>query len=74
MPVRLAEGESSPLPYDLQTIIDHWPDLPDAVKAGIVAMVRASCVAKLGTRCAGNTSTLPNGVFGRGFARPARLH
>jgi len=42
MPVRLAEGESSPLPYDLQTIIDHWPDLPDAVKAGIVAMVRAS--------------------------------
>ena len=41
MPVRLAEGESSPLPYDLQTIIDHWPTLPDALKAGILAMVRA---------------------------------
>jgi len=27
---------------DLQTIIDHWSALPDALKAGIVAMVRAS--------------------------------
>ena len=28
---------------DLQTIIDHWPALPDAIKAGIVAMMRANC-------------------------------
>ena len=27
---------------DLQTIIDHWPALPDVIKAGIIAMVRAS--------------------------------
>ena len=27
---------------DLQSIIDHWSELPDAVKAGIVAMVRAT--------------------------------
>ena len=27
---------------DLQAIIQRWADLPDAVKAGIVAMVRAS--------------------------------
>jgi hypothetical protein len=27
---------------DLQAIIDAWPTLPDAIKAGIVAMVRAA--------------------------------
>jgi hypothetical protein len=27
---------------DLRGVIDAWPDLPEAVKAGIVAMVRAS--------------------------------
>ena len=27
---------------DLQAIIDAWPNLPDAVKAGIVAMVRTA--------------------------------
>lgn len=27
---------------ELQTIIDNWPALPDAIKAGIVAMVKAS--------------------------------
>jgi hypothetical protein len=26
---------------DLQAVIDAWPDLPEAVKAGILAMVRA---------------------------------
>ena len=28
--------------YDLDKLICAWPDLPDAVKAGIVAMVQAS--------------------------------
>lgn len=27
---------------DLAAVIDAWPDLPDAVRAGIVAMVRAA--------------------------------
>jgi hypothetical protein len=27
---------------DLQSVVDAWPTLPDAVKAGILAMVRAS--------------------------------
>ena len=27
---------------DLQAIIDRWPDLPEAIRAGIVAMVRAA--------------------------------
>ncbi|HUS46374.1 MAG TPA: hypothetical protein VM219_10195 [Phycisphaerae bacterium] len=31
-----------PIDPDLQRVIDAWPNLPEAVKAGIVAMVRAS--------------------------------
>ena len=27
---------------DLQAIIDAWPDLPEAIKTGIVAMVKAA--------------------------------
>jgi len=27
---------------DLQALIDAWPALPDAIKAGILAMVRAA--------------------------------
>ena len=34
--------DNSTLDPDLQTIIDRWPALPDAVKAGILAMVQAS--------------------------------
>ena len=30
---------------DLQGIIDAWPALPDAIKAGIVALVKASGVS-----------------------------
>ena len=30
---------------DLVAVIDAWPDLPDAVKAGIVAMVGAAKAA-----------------------------
>ena len=31
---------------DLQTVIDGWPDLPEAVRAGIMAMVKASKESK----------------------------
>jgi hypothetical protein len=30
------------LPSDLQSIVDAWGDLPDSLRQGIVAMVRAS--------------------------------
>lgn len=26
---------------DFQTVVAHWPNLPDEIKAGILAMVRA---------------------------------
>jgi hypothetical protein len=29
-------------PQDLQAIIDVWPSLPEAIRAGIVAMVKAT--------------------------------
>jgi len=31
-----------PTDADLQVLIDAWPALPEAIKAGIVAMVRAA--------------------------------
>ena len=49
LPVRLRAGPESAQrqaqnahDVDLQSVIEQWPDLPPAVKAGIVAMVRAS--------------------------------
>ena len=30
------------LPHDLASVIDAWPLLPEAIRAGIVAMVRAA--------------------------------
>jgi len=36
---RLLLTEKSP---DLAAVVKAWPDLPEAVKAGIVAMVKAS--------------------------------
>ena len=30
------------LPTDLRRVVEAWPELPDAVKAGIVAMVKAA--------------------------------
>ena len=35
-------AENSPIDPDLQALIEAWPDLSDAVKAGILAMVRAA--------------------------------
>ena len=36
------ETPAAPFDLDLLSVIEKWPDLPHAVKAGIVAMVRAS--------------------------------
>ena len=36
------ETAAAALDLDLLSVIEKWPDLPHAVKAGIVAMVRAS--------------------------------
>ena len=33
---------SAPDDPELRSIVDHWHDLPDAIRAGIVAMVKAS--------------------------------
>jgi hypothetical protein len=35
------EGQNA-IPRDLEAVVAAWPELPAAVKAGIVAMVRAS--------------------------------
>ncbi len=37
--VEAANGKCDP---NLQLIVDRWPQLPDAIKAGIIAMVRAA--------------------------------
>ena len=36
------ETAAAALDLDLLSVIEKWPDLPHAVKAGIVAIVRAS--------------------------------
>ena len=35
-------AENAPVDPDLQAIIERWPDLPEAMKADIVAMVKAA--------------------------------
>jgi hypothetical protein len=30
------------LPEDLAAVVDAWPELPEAIKAGIAAMVKAA--------------------------------
>ena len=34
------DPENAPFDADLQTIIKRWAELPDAIKAGILAMVK----------------------------------
>ncbi|MFH1998074.1 MAG: hypothetical protein ABIK28_00270 [Planctomycetota bacterium] len=36
------DAQSDPIDADLLAIIDAWPVLPEAVKANIVAMVKAA--------------------------------
>jgi hypothetical protein len=36
------ETKTAQFPPDLQALIDAWPTLPDAIRAGILAMVRAA--------------------------------
>ncbi|MCH7685408.1 MAG: hypothetical protein IH899_01785 [Planctomycetes bacterium] len=35
-------AQSALMDPDLRAVIEAWPELPDAVKAGILAMVRAA--------------------------------
>ena len=52
------ETAAAALDPDLQSVIEQWPDLPPAVKAGIVAMVRASdTISNKGTETASRTWT-----------------
>jgi hypothetical protein len=39
---RGATGESGEVDVDLTAVVDAWPELPEAIKAGIVAMIRAA--------------------------------
>ena len=41
-PGAAVEHENAPTDPDLQAIVERWPDLPEAVKSGIVAMVHAT--------------------------------
>jgi hypothetical protein len=37
------EARDAPSDLDLAAVVDAWPALPDAIKAGILAMIRAAC-------------------------------
>jgi hypothetical protein len=39
---RGSTGESGEVDADLTAVVDAWPELPEAIKAGIVAMIRAA--------------------------------
>ena len=41
-PGAAVDAQNPPIAPDLQAIIQRWPELPGAVKAGILAMVRTS--------------------------------
>jgi hypothetical protein len=35
-------AREAPIDADLAAVVDAWPELPSAIKAGILAMVRAA--------------------------------
>ena len=41
-PISLHLPYGTEFPPDLAAIVDAWPDLPDAIKAGILARIKAS--------------------------------
>ena len=41
-PGAAVDSENTGFDSDIQAVIDAWPVLPEAVKAGIVAMIRAA--------------------------------
>ena len=40
--IDLIDAAPDPLPPDLARVVAAWPDLPDPVRAGVLAMVAAS--------------------------------
>ena len=42
LPASKSPAVAAEIPQDLQAIIDAWPALPDAIRAGILAMVKAA--------------------------------
>lgn len=40
--LQLAAQKTAHIPQDLATVVDGWPSLPEPIRAGIVAMVRAA--------------------------------
>jgi len=45
-PGAAVDPENGPTDPDLQIIVERWDDLPEPVKAGILAMVRAAEVPR----------------------------
>jgi hypothetical protein len=39
---RISPAVAEEIDADLQAVIDRWQDLPEAIKAGILAMVRTA--------------------------------
>ena len=48
------------MPPDLAEVIEHWDRLPEAVKAGILAMVKASSAPSQGRRSSDNCTKVHN--------------
>jgi hypothetical protein len=42
IPASKSPAVAAEISQDLQALIDAWPALPDAIKAGILAMVKAA--------------------------------
>ena len=52
-------GRVLPQKGGLERLVEAWPDLPEAIRAGIVAMVRAACSWRLRRYYWDTTSQLP---------------